>query len=109
MKDAKKARPKKKVVLPKYEETERLDLIRYGTTGVRELAKEMAFDDLMFWIGLGILLAHGATLKATRDTLTAWISEPLPKHSRWALKRTGQWFIDPDFPEDAWVSYWANG
>ena len=108
MNDA-KTRPKKKVVLHKYKETERLDVTLYGATAVRELAKEMPFDDLMFWIGLGILLAHGATLKATHDKLTAWISEPLPKHSRWALKRTGQWFIDPDFPEDAWVSYWANG
>ncbi len=107
---------KQRVRLKRYKESEREDIIQYGGTDVRALARAMRFDALMFWVGLGILLAHGCAIKAQHDKLIAWLpGTRLHKIERWALKRTGQWFKgttgepDDEFIDDAWSSFWPGG
>jgi hypothetical protein len=96
--------------IKRYKERNRDGLIEGGDTDVICLAHDMSFDALLFWIGLGILLGHGCTLKATHDKLTAWLpAEPLPFWKRMILRRTGKWDRDEDFPEEAWTSHWVNG
>lgn len=70
----------------------------------------MPFDALMFWIGLGILLARGYTIKATHDKITAWVSDrPLDAIEIRALEQTGTWVLDAAFPEEAWISFYPGG
>jgi hypothetical protein len=93
-------------MIKRYKESDRKDVERFA----KNLGKEMSLPNLCFWLGLGILLIHGYTLKATHDKLTAYPpgEEKLPRWDRLALRKCG-WLREDDQEPVAWVSFYVGG
>jgi hypothetical protein len=103
----------RKEKIKKYIEEDRTGLVIFGVTGVEHNAALMSLDDLVFWLGLGILLARKYVLKATHDKITAYPpndGQKLPLIERVTLRRCG-WHKDTDNEDDpcAWFSFHAGG
>lgn len=98
-----------------YKESDREDL-RQGATSPDILFRDMRFDHLKFWLGLGILLANGYILKATHDKITAWPPDKYKPMDTLQIRALGMcgWHEDQEDeavtePPYPWVSYHAGG